>query len=482
MPAGQVNITVEDGSLGLIAQSNASRALIGTSSTGTLSSVYAFNDTKSARTALGAGPLLEEVIQELEVAGGPVYAVRANGSTAGTALGAWVLTGTGPAAGVGESGAPLADFDVVVKVVSGGALGTATVQISVDGGDTFTPTYTAAATLAQLAASTGLTFTMAVGTYVAGDTYTRSFAGPRYTAADLNAGLDAIRNYIADIRWVHVIGTAGASADPAATQLTTFVALCAAVDVKMVAAFNAKKPMFAIMEVPDVPDADITAHAAFNAQTSTRQMWVAGTVERIVNPGGHSQKRHAAGVVSTKLATVGVGQSPGVPADGTLVGVTRLYRDETLAAVSLDDLRVTTLRTLPLYPGYFVTTGQMRAAIGSDFRYVVSRRVMDEAISQTVKVMTPKLNKSVRVNPTGHAQAGGIDDRDAQPIDAQLSTAMSIALINTGQASGAFAQVTRGTNILSTGTIETSVRITPLGYARAIEASIGFFNPALVSG
>ncbi|MBM6707111.1 hypothetical protein H6A68_08715, partial [Bifidobacterium pullorum subsp. saeculare] len=84
------------------------------------------------------------------------------------------------------TGTPRDAYSVIGKIILGGAVATATFQISFDGGVTYSQTYATAATVAAFAASTGLTLTFAAGTYVAGDTYTFATVAPTYSSADLN--------------------------------------------------------------------------------------------------------------------------------------------------------------------------------------------------------------------------------------------------------------------------------------------------------
>jgi len=76
-------------------------------------------------------------------------------------------SGAGPA--ITLSGTPVIAGNVWIKVVAGGARGTATVAYSLDGGNSYSATVATAATLA-LGAS-GLTAAMPTGTYVADEIY-----------------------------------------------------------------------------------------------------------------------------------------------------------------------------------------------------------------------------------------------------------------------------------------------------------------------
>lgn len=117
--------------------------------------------------------------------GAVVYAIDDHtvGLTAGTpAWGAVTHTGTGVVPGMTVTGTPDAapsPINVLVYVVLGGAVATATFQYSTDGGLTWSATTPTAATVAI---SNGLTLNFAAGTYVLGDTYKQSWSGTRAPA------------------------------------------------------------------------------------------------------------------------------------------------------------------------------------------------------------------------------------------------------------------------------------------------------------
>lgn len=119
--------------------------------------------------------------------GATVYAIDDHtvGLTSGTqAWGTVVHTGTGVVPGMTVTGTPSVSpvngsISVLIYIVLGGAVATATFQYSTDGGATWSDTTDTAATVAI---GNGLTLHFAAGTYVLGDTYKQSWAGPRAPA------------------------------------------------------------------------------------------------------------------------------------------------------------------------------------------------------------------------------------------------------------------------------------------------------------
>ncbi len=175
MSIPEVKLTVEDGALGTLPVNVAGASVkIGVCSKGVPNSVKGYSDIKSLVADLGQGPLVEAVASVLNEAGGPVYAVPANPSVAGTA-GSVTHTGTG-AGTVTPSLAP--DRVILMKVTTGGTRGVALVSFSVDGAAYTTPVLTAA-TLQVPGTLTVLS--LPTGTYVLNEVYTVPINGGAVT-------------------------------------------------------------------------------------------------------------------------------------------------------------------------------------------------------------------------------------------------------------------------------------------------------------
>lgn len=121
-----------DGGLGLVAPSGeGQRVVVGVSSQGPINQVLGFSELSQVPAALGTGPLARAVADQLAYGGGQVYAVRAQGDIAGTIT----PDSANPASpAVGLNGSPLDAYEIVVQIVRGGAVGTATFTYSLDGG------------------------------------------------------------------------------------------------------------------------------------------------------------------------------------------------------------------------------------------------------------------------------------------------------------------------------------------------------------
>jgi hypothetical protein len=114
------------------------------------------------------------------------------------------------------------------------------------------------------------------------------------------------------------------------------------------------------------------------------------------------------------------------------------------------------------------------AADGSDFKYVMNRRVMDRACQIARAGYLNYLNEDVRVDTT----TGYIDERDAQKVDGQVGAQLRAALLNEQEVSGVTALLSRTDDLLTTSHAHADVSIVPKAYLKQITVEIGFENPA----
>lgn len=128
-----------------------------------------------------------------------------------TPIGPVTKTGTGP--DIAVSGTPKAGADVVLTIISGGALNAATYTISLDGGDSVSQVQTVPLSGEISCGDTGVTIT-ASGTQVAGTVYTFEVLEP---VASISTVMEAIEQPLSryDVESVYIVGPSD-SADWAA--------------------------------------------------------------------------------------------------------------------------------------------------------------------------------------------------------------------------------------------------------------------------
>lgn len=175
MAAPSVTVTVRDGGLNIIAPGTGGLfAKIGPCPAGVVNQVYSAADNATIQKTLGnGGSLVEAAALAITIGGqGPVrpsglLLVPVNPSTYGSA---GAVTHSGPGTGtVAVASKPAIAF--VIKCIAGGTATTSTWQTSIDGGVTWTGTWTAAATIIVPGAPF-TTLAFGAGTAVTGDVVT----------------------------------------------------------------------------------------------------------------------------------------------------------------------------------------------------------------------------------------------------------------------------------------------------------------------
>jgi hypothetical protein len=160
---------------------------------------------------------------------------------------------------------------------------------------------------------------------------------------------------------------------------------------------------------------------------------------------------------------------------GSLPGVASLYHNEE-SVPGLDDGRFTTARSIIGQNGYFCTHMRMMSSPTSDFRYVQYREVMDLACRVTRTAFMQFLNADLVIDSDGH-----IDESEATRIESYTKGMLAANLAGlVSDIQGV--TIDRTVNILSTQSLLGTVRLRPKGYAKFIEISVGYVNPALTIG
>jgi hypothetical protein len=164
-----------DGGLGIISPGpGGAQAKVGVSLIGNVNTIYPVANGNTISSTLGGGPLAEAAAAICDVTGTTVYAVPCPIVLAGS-VGAWTHTGSG-AGVVSATCAP--HQEILVRVSTAGAIGTAAFQFSVNGAAYGAPvTSVAGTTWAYGVPGTFCTLTFAAGSYRQGDVYTIPVTG-----------------------------------------------------------------------------------------------------------------------------------------------------------------------------------------------------------------------------------------------------------------------------------------------------------------
>lgn len=468
----EVKTTVQDGALGIAGPDTDNvHVKIGVASKGTKNTLLSFTDKKQVKDTLGTGPLAESLAVALTKIK-PVYAIRAEASTAGTVSAVTatrVSTSTGT---VAVSGTPLDSYQVTIEITTTGGVGAGAFKYTLDGGDVYSPAILIPSGGSYAIPDTGLTLTFTDGVgpifFEKGDKFAFTTAAPAMTLTDLNAAIDAMLADSAEWAFLHVVG-----------ETTPTVA--AGVNTRMDEAATKHRFAFAVLEARDIGGAETedTWMTALKTEwkdfASTRVEVIAGHSEVVSQLTGRVHRRSIGAAVTARIAAIDPQVHPGEVNGGPVSGITKLYHDEEVKP-GLDEARFTTLRTIIGRQGFYVTRGRMMAPAGSDYQFVMNRRVVDKACKITRNAALRFLNSNVRVD-----DAGNIAEADARAIEAYIDGQLFAGLISTGNASKASVTLKRDSNVLSTQSTTLTIRVTPVGYLETIEVDIGLFNPALAA-
>lgn len=472
MAIPSITQTIRDPGLGVTPAAITSFMYMGVASSGVVGTVYAFSDPQDVINTLGQGPLPEDLCYHLAIAGGPVYAIRLTGSSAGAA-GSVTKTAVSTSTGtITVAGAAYDAYVVRVEIKVTGALGAAEFRYSLDNAVTFSPQIIVPSGGTYVIPNTNLTLTFVPGggpiIFEAGDYHTFTCTAPGYSGSDLNSGIVSLK---ADNTQIAAIVLSGkfATASAAAT-------IAAAMAVHAASLFTMYRPIRYILDAGGESAATTkTAFAAFSDArgaacygscvcTSAKPFtgWSAPTspIQRVV------AGRAAASLISTDLAWFGA---------GALQGVTSITHDEFRSEL-MDQKNFTTLRTHQGVSGYFITNCRLMSAPGSDYEFWQDGRVMDVATYSAYSALLPFLSSSVRTTSTG-----AMDPRDAARWEKTVKDAERTVLLDPDNAQGTPGHVSaldckvdQVSNVLTTGAVKVTVAIRPLGYAKTITNTLSF--------
>lgn len=472
MTIPDVSLTIKDGALGVLPPSgNNVLTLMGICSSGTANSAYTFGDIGIAKDTLGTGPLVEAVCAVLREAGGSVRAVKIAGTTAAAVSAVTAGSGnTGLSVLTTTSTSALDTYSVKVLVVAGGtnpAAGTATIRVSLDNGLNYGPTVALPTSGAYTVPNTGVVLNFSAATLVAADTYTFTTTAPSFSTSEFNTSYDAaVLDQTADF---FGIGLIGVPADATAAQ-----GFFSAFDTKLAGSATLFRYIWGAMQSHSASDAQLKTDFASLTSTSKRLSVATGTARLQSAVGAYQTDRPLLYSMLARAALAPPSEDLGRVASGALLGVTALSRNEALTN-TLDDFGFCTARTHIGLGGFYLTNGNLLTDPSSDYQYVQHRRVMDIACKLTRMGMLKFLNDSVRVKTSD----GTILEADARRIENYVEGIVRAGTTQLGYASDVSIAVIRTDNILSTSTLRVTIRLIPLGYLKAIDVTIGFFNPQL---
>lgn len=379
-----------------------------------------------------------------------------------TTGGVITVAGSGTAGWVTQASSPIDTYNVLVTIVLGGALGTATFTYSLDGGNSTSAVIQVPSGGVYVIAGTGIILTFA-STFVAADTYTIAAVTAGFGTSDVGTALTALQNSHTLFFGVHIAGM-GASAAAAASMAST-------VDTSLSAMATAYQYVMGIVECPQT-EGDTAIKAAFVSFASNRVMVTCTDVlhQSSLNR-GRSIRRNIGLAIATRLAAIPPSQDPGWVGGGKLQNVQAIYRDEAVTP-GLKAARFTVAQTRPFKAGYFCSTGNMMAQAGSDFTPVSNRRVMDVACTVAVGIAVDEINADLLATPG----TGTIDEREATRLEGIMNAALTARLLGPTppDAVAVNSHINRTNNIQATENLQWTIQVIPKPKAQTVSLTLGF--------
>lgn len=474
MSQPSVNITERDGALGVLPAGQRLYAVAGVATSGPLNTPATFARTQDLIAMFTGGPGVEAACLYIDTYSKPVVFTRTGNTTAGDVSDVDTV-GTGSSV-VTVTGDPLDDMEVVLSFEHGGTRGTAgaTYRISLDAGRTPGPV-TALGTATSIAvAEAGITFELAAGNFIAGDTHSVVLKAPCFNASELDAALDALKNSAVDWELFHPAGPLDA------TLINSHI------EVKFAALFAAGKYCY-WMGSPRMPTvgeteaAYLTAMAGFSAVNTKYGALCGAAAKTGSGVSGRTYRRPTSFALAALQASVSEEVDTADDAVGQVPGVTIRdpngnpdEHDESINP-GLDDARFMTLRTWD-GKGVYVNRPRLFSAPGSDFQIIPNRRVLNLAHIALRAYFRRRLNSPVLVNGT----TGLILEKEALEIEAGAKAAMRALLLAKPKASAIDFVLSRTDNLLSTKTLTGQGFVIPLAYPEFIDLDVSLFNPVQV--
>lgn len=473
---GNVSVTLKDGSLRVSqnAQPNQEVLVIGHTTDGAVNVAHRFTSIDALRDEFGNGEAVEAAAQLIAKCG----VVRFVKCTS-TPPSAPTLVESTSTPDITVTGSPSDSYEILITVVTGGTLGTATLQFSFDGGTTNEyGVVTTAASITDYATETGLTFACAAGTYVEGVTYSVTCARPVISGANYALALAAGAAMPGPFRSVLAVGIAASIAN----QVTAATSIGTGLDTLFAASTRAKRCF-----VEATTDSDATILAAISSTTLGRVALCLGHeyVQSVITK--RVMLRSQAWSIASRAARIPnsekIGRVRSGPIDDPISSLTRDDATTPNAAT----MRCCALRTREFGGVSAVYGGPAHtlSAGNSDFSLLVRAQVADEACEifweQAAYWLEEKLELTRESTP-GAGDGGRLTAAQAEEIAADITSQLRAQLrplVNgrpspTAAVQDVVATVSTSNNVLSTSELQGTISLVPFGYSDSISFDVGF--------
>jgi len=459
--------------------------------------------TMKFRVSYDGGTTYQPEVTSADSGGGSfVYRVPGTFCTLTFAAGTYVLNSTydigvdgtvtiggGGINTVTQASDPIDNYDVVVKVAKGGALGVAILRVSLDGEKSTLPDMLIPSGGKVVVSGTGLVLTCA-NTFVVDETYSFLAAPPGFSTTDLQNAMVALRGDASapPVALVHVIGlpSSAANAFSAGSTLDTQIdtafstnnfdwqglAECPYKDDTIVSGGAA---------IADTADTDAAITSARVGSTFDRVAICVGT-HRMTSPiTGHKLKRPLGWALAARYADTEPRQDVSAVAGGALP-IVAIGRDERTAATTLHDVQLNVARSYIGRSGAFLAIesggfGWRNLTTDASYQDAGGVRVLDVAVAALRVAGQRYLGDRPATNPDGT-----IEEKAARARETDLDGAIKRAtgLLRGGdfdapQASIASATVLRTSQLgQSPRRLDVQYTLQPLGFVSSVAGKVRF--------
>ncbi len=468
-PIPKATTNIRNGGLAIIAAALAGVTfIVGTSSAGVAGQFYTYegDNVQQVLTDLGTGPLPDQVVKHLTKSNGKrVYAYKSSATTAGSSS---TVTQVGGGPAVTLTGVPYDQSETIIKIVTGGVVGSSAFQYSLDGGDTWSAILATAATVLL---PNGVTANFAAGTYVVNTTYSWTDTAPAMNSTDIGNAYDAIIVSPYAGEFIHFLGHPATAAD--SLTIATLLAT------KRASAYAAKKYLIPFFEGPAVDKASIIS--TFVAYTDMGVVGCAGFAEIVSDVSSRVHKRSSGRVIVPRCArqpraiqpirTVADTKPDPLPDVRLLVptgaAASTGYHDEA-ATPGLNDAKWSTLMTIAGRPeGFYICNVNTFDGPTGDFQSLPYLRIVLAGAGVWDQYAIDQLGRRVRVDKkTGYILprfADALDKGGAAAIRAVLGDDIEDVVVLVG----------RSTKITQTRKLTATIRMVVGGYIFEIEGDVG---------
>lgn len=194
-----------------------------------------------------------------------------------------------------------------------------------------------------------------------------------------------------------------------------------------------------------------------------------------------NSKDAAVGLLAGRIASVPIQRNIGAVVAGTLA-VEEMYLGANLVDVSMDTVRsihdkgYIVPRIHTGRSGYYYTDDVMCCDPTEDYAHLTARRTIDKAARIAYDTLLDFLLAEIEVNEDGTMQQPVVKSWQAAvetAINAQMTAKGELSAIDGG---GCRCIIDASQNVLATGRVDVTVKVRPFGYAREIEAKLGFLT------